>query len=183
MSLKTKIVNILDDYCYPDLRNIIVDFAGITEYKIQKYILFNEMWTIIKRHREIIDDPERRIECTKLEMKFDQIFQKWMIGDMEKYKPTRKQLKRDTSYLIKLTEKERMYENMSHNFKVPLNNIIRCGVCGNKNHIDNMKYRNKPKYKYECNYCTKRGDYIRAYYGHINYSKKIKSIYLYILNK
>ena len=181
MSLKTKVINILDNYCYPDLRNIIVDFAGITEYKIQKYIAFNEMWPIIKRHREVIDDPERRIECVKLEMKFDAIFQKWMIGEMDKYNPSRKQFKRDCSYLIKLASKERMYENMSHNFQVPLNNIIRCGICGNKNHIDNMYNCNKPKYKYKCKGCINTRHLFHLYIK--KHSSTMLNIYLYILNK
>ena len=156
-----KIRNILNEYIVEDLSNIILEYA-LTNYQIEKSYIFDNMWECVKIHREIINNQESIEECTKIEEKFDKHLQEILFN---KEKCTIKQLDRDLSYLLRVAIKNDMYKYLNHNFKVPINGIIRCGKCGEKNHCSNLRLScNSSKYKYECFVCTDKSNY-RYLYG------------------
>ena len=149
MNYKKEIINELNNYLIPDLSEIVVDYVGKKEYHFIKAEIFNDIWSIVKRHREVKNDISKALS---LQLEFEEILDKYIKNQIPNFKPTKKQLKRDVIYLRKLFIKE-MTKQMKYNFKIPVGGQIKCGKCGKIKRLEYMIFVNKYKYSYICNKC------------------------------
>jgi hypothetical protein len=152
---RKKLKEEINEYLIDDLSNIVLEYC-IDEYTGKKYEIFDKIWSLIKHHREIINDNSKIQECMKIEKEFDKTIPYFFKKGNNLEGFTYKRYKRNSEYIFKLAIKEKMYKNLNPSFKNDINGMIKCGKCGRLKNICDMQKVFKPKYNYVCYYrCNK----------------------------
>lgn len=158
-----KISKILNNIVYLNITNIIIKFL-YSNYQYERDEYFDKIWKSIILLQKSDNKNKQSVIFDKHLQDYVGLFTNICMNSYEF-----KRYEKDLKYVFHLGKKYNIYNYLKHNFTKPINNICRCGKCGKKNFIKNMKcdYEYNSKYKYICSKCDGK-----IIYCNLNYIEK-----------